>query len=371
MSLPAQKISESSEGDDIDLRELGATLNRHRHWVLAFTLIGAALGGFVAITQKPISKICLVVSTTDGPSIIRLQNSDQPIIPEHKGVKGGTYIWTTDPVQPTPQEVIYLLQSVLSRFSSDGLTEQWSVEPLKIDKEKSTSHVAACGLSKSDFEARQIRNLLMTVESTYKQDILERWRRFPFGGAPSKFWTQISKQPSPSRPGKGRLLALGGIGGFVAGCIAALIADRHHNRVYGFGQILGSIGYPLVAKLPPWPWDSPGAQSEIAQLAMQMDPALSWLIFSIGREHPVIGHLVDALQGCVCGVNLQHIPPLFVAPVMSPDPSRPVGVLVVVERGFNSLAALQESRRVLASLSFVKVVGVVLIGEPLPPELRL
>ena len=371
MSLPTQQIPESSEGDDIDLRELGATLNRHRHWVVAFILLGAALGGFVAITQKPISKICLFVNITDGPSIRRLQNADLQNLAGDKGLSSNSSIWTTAPVQPNLDEVIYSLQTTLNRFGSDKPSKTVSVEPLKIGNALSQSQVAACGLAGSDFEARQMRNLLVSLESTYRQDVLDRYKRFTYGEPASKFWTQVLKEPTPGDPGKGRFLALGGMGGFVAGCIAALIADRRLNRVYGLGQILGSIGYPFVAKLPPWPWDSPGAQSEIAQLAMQMDPGLSWLILSIGREHPVIGRLVDALQGFVCGLDLQHMPPLFVAPVMPPDPLRPVGVLVVVERGFNSLVALQESRRVLASLSFVKEVGVVLIGEPLPPELRL
>lgn len=369
MSRPSPEIPELPAEDDIDLRELGAALLRHRLWVLVFTVLGVVFGGLVAIDQKPTSKICLIVNTSEGPSLRREQSID--IAADQGSVPRTNFRpYVTLPIESSLGEVIYALKSSLSRLGSYRLAKDVSIEQLTIGKTISATQVAACGFAQSVSESRRMKNVLKSIENLYRQEVLERSQRFVYVVSPSKFWTQVRQEPIQD-PQKIRFLLLGGIGGFMAGCIAALIADRHRNRVYSLSQLLGVLGYPLVAKLPPWPWDLPGARSEIAQLAMQMDPALPWFVFSIGREHPVIVHLVDALHGLACGVDLQNVRPLLIAPVMPPDPLRPVGVLVVVERGFNSLAALQEARRVLASLSFVQVVGVVLIGEPLPPELRL
>jgi hypothetical protein len=45
--------------------------------------------------------------------------------------------------------------------------------------------------------------------------------------------------------------------------------------------------------------------------------------------------------------------------------------LVVVERGFNSEAALLEARRVLNQIAAVQQVGVVVVGETLPAEVQV
>ena len=49
--------------------------------------------------------------------------------------------------------------------------------------------------------------------------------------------------------------------------------------------------------------------------------------------------------------------------------SRPIGLLVVVESGFNSSQALEDARLLLSQLSCVQSIGVVLAGVPLPSEL--
>lgn len=92
-----------------------------------------------------------------------------------------------------------------------------------------------------------------------------------------------------------RTLALGLLGGLVAGAGSALIADQRSNRVYSQAELLGRLGHPLRLGLPAGPWTSPAVQVLVGQLATQLDQALSWRVMSIARQHDAVAPLTQLL----------------------------------------------------------------------------
>ena len=48
--------------------------------------------------------------------------------------------------------------------------------------------------------------------------------------------------------------------------------------------------------------------------------------------------------------------------------SQPMGLLIVVESGFNSAQALEYARLMLEQITYVKSIGIVPAGVPLPSE---
>jgi len=184
-------------------------------------------------------------------------------------------------------------------------------------------------------------------------------------------WLSLVDQPvlQPVKPG--RTLTLAGVAGFVIGCAGALLADRRSNRVYSHHKLLACLGFPVWAKLPAPPWNQPGVDAQFAQLVQVLDPSLRWRVLSIGVEHPAVKPLVEALRGRSSALMPEQQEPLLRHGLQATGDGNGLGILVVVERGFNSEAALLEARRVLNQIAAVRQVGVVVVGESLPAEVQV
>ncbi|MCX5937948.1 MAG: hypothetical protein NTW02_07050 [Cyanobium sp. LacPavin_0920_WC12_MAG_62_9] len=130
------------------------------------------------------------------------------------------------------------------------------------------------------------------------------------------------------------------------------------------------MGYPLRASLPLLPWHSKIIEAQVSQLAVILQPNLKWLVLSVARPNPVVDVLVQALKRHLPAQDLAAGPVLLREPLQQACEGQPLGVLCVIEPGFNSELALQEARRLLDQLPFVQDVGLVLVGQPLPDELR-
>ena len=165
-------------------------------------------------------------------------------------------------------------------------------------------------------------------------------------------------------------MALGLLGGLVAGSGAALIADRRSNRVFSRSKLLEQLGYPLWLALPTLPWSDQVAGPLVGQLAARLDRSLDWRVLSIAREHEAVGSLAQALsRQNEPELSCKAVAPLLNSIIRLGSNSRPIGLLVVVESGFNSSQALEDARLLLSQLSCVQSIGVVLAGVPLPSEL--
>ena len=187
----------------------------------------------------------------------------------------------------------------------------------------------------------------------------------------SKDWISVENVPVVDQSKSfNRSLALGLLGGLVTGSGAALIADRRSNRVFSRSKLLGQLGYPLWLALPTLPWSDQVAGPLVGQLAARLDRSLDWRVLSIAREHEAVGSLAQALsRQNEPELSCKAVAPLLNSIIRLGSNSRPIGLLVGVESGFNSSQALEDARLLLSQLSCVQSIGVVLAGVPLPSEL--
>jgi len=141
--------------------------------------------------------------------------------------------------------------------------------------------------------------------------------------------------------------------------------------VYSHAELLRRLGYPLRLGLPAAPWNYPAVQVLVGQLATQLDPTLIWRVLSIARQHEAVFPVTQLLQEQGgAGLHCNSADPLLSAVLHLEPGNQPIGLLLVVEAGFNSARALEEARCLISQMSLVQAVGVVLIGVPLPEELN-
>lgn len=342
MSMPSSGSTESPAPDEIDLRELCAAVLRHRLWVFAWTALGIALAGLASIWQKQTTKMCLLINISDGPkALVNYYHNSTPVyFSSRSSLSMPTVFATLAPVQENLDEVIVRLQYIANDATSSVQAPRLDFQALVADNATSSTQVQACTTSNSPSENLSTLRRLKGFEVAYKRSIFQDYGSAPGLQKPKSSWTRLIQYPSnpPNRPST---LALGMLGGLIVGCMLALIADRRENRVYSSERILGLLGYPLYAKLPALHLNMAGAQSEIRQLAVQINPSLSWLMLSIAKDHQILDQIVQCLHAFAPGVDLKHMPPLLVEPLIPSDPFCPLGILIVVESGFNSQQRLR------------------------------
>jgi hypothetical protein len=190
----------------------------------------------------------------------------------------------------------------------------------------------------------------------------------------SNGWISIEEvaknDEKPKSKFSNRSLALGLLGGLIMGSGAALIADRRPDRVFSKSKLLGQLGYPLWLALPTLPWSDQVVGPLVGQLAARLDHSLDWRVLSIAREHEAVGALAQALsRQNEPELSCKAVAPLLNSIIRLGPNSRPIGLLVVVESGFNSSQALKDARLLLSQLPCVQSIGVVLAGVPLPSEM--
>ena len=347
--------------DEIDLGELGASLLRRWSWLAGFAFAGVLLGAAIGLKQPPPQRSWqLLVNLNQGP-LIRTDRLPQDNSQSPQSLQS---FFVLKPLQ-SAEEVQVALAQALERRSE---AKDWQVEQFKLGKQISSSLIVvrASGLV-SDPE--KIKTRLEKLAFTYR-DQLKSLSLFYKDVEPAKpSWIEVVPQDiEASRPG--RSIALGGLAGLVLGAGAALVADRRANRVYGVHQLIRLMGYPLRASLPLLPWHSKIIEAQVSQLAVLLEPNLKWLVLSVAQPHPVVDVLVNALKRHLPAQDLVAGPVLLREPLQQASEGQPLGVLCVIEPGFNSELALQEARRLLDQLPFVQEVGLVLVGQPLPDELR-
>jgi len=340
--------------DEIDLGELGASLLRRWSWLAGFTVAGVVLGAAIGLKQPPAQRSWqLLVNLNLGPLVTQAVIGQDPKAPLPQR-----------PLQ-NPSEAQNSLANAVE-IGSDG--KDWQVEPLKLGKQISDSLIVVRA-SGSVTDPEKIKPRLEKVALSYRRKI-ESLAGYYKDVEPAKpSWIEVVPQDvEASRPG--RAIALGGLAGLVLGAGSALMADRRANRVYAVHQLLRLMGYPLRASLPLLPWHSKIIEAQVSQLAVILQPNLKWLVLSVARPHPVVDVLVQVLKRHLPAQDLAAGPVLLREPLQQASEGQPLGVLCVIEPGFNSELALQEARRLLDQLPFVQEVGLVLVGQPLPDELR-
>jgi len=347
--------------DEIDLSALGAALVRRWRWVIGFSFTGLLLGCAMAFQKQPQVGLELILDVSQGPQQL------QPIPPVLSGA--ALSIRQSAPYQSrytTQSAVLLLNQALIANFGNAAERRRFIVGPPN-RKDLRSAPLVALSVDVQEDQVADYRSLLAQIKryvvAASSQGLLQ-------GDIPATqhFVQILAPEERSSHPQ--RFWILGGLAGLVVGMGAAMLADRLVNRAFTVSEILLRLGYPLRAKLPPLPWEANSIQSEFEQLATGLDVNLRWYVLSIAESHALVRPLVTALQCVRPELQVDEAAPLLAQPLRIPQAGLPRAFLLVVECGFNSPQALSEARRVLDQMPHLEAVGLVLVGQPLPPELR-
>ena len=261
-----------------------------------------------------------------------------------------------------------LAREILTRIASDELasTEVLSVkvQPLIYGSRKGRDFyesksqlelIVEAGSGKLDVVDARIEK----IKDRYASNRIRDAKGLLSDAKAGEGWIFIKSGPEIKPSSKSfRSLALGFLGGLVAGSGAALIADRRSNRVFSRSKLLGQLGYPLWLALPTLPWSDQVAGPLVGQLAARLDRSLDWRVLSIAREHEAVGSLAQALsRQNEPELSCKAVAPLLNSIIRLGSNSRPIGLLVVVESGFNSAQGSSRSK-MSALLAVLKSKGI-------------
>ena len=376
MAINNSEVNSLLPDDEIDLKEVLAAFRRRWIWVASGGLLGLGIAAGVlmsrpvVVVDKPLKALRMMVDTSQGPCFWTSRKFQRFESGEVLGMQcSGEFLSTRK----------YLATLVSGEFGSNNEISA-KVRPLTFGNKKDKSLV----VSNTQIEVLVEANVgeldvakakLANIKNEFVTHQLDNIGMLMDDVQVGKGWISIESVPvvdqSKSKSKSfNRSLALGLLGGLVAGSGAALIADRRSNRVFSRSKLLEQLGYPLWLSLPTLPWSDQVAGPLVGQLAARLDRSLDWRVLSIGREHEAVGPLAQALsRQNGPELSCKAVAPLLNSIIRLGSNSRPIGLLVVVESGFNSPQALEDARLLLSQLSCVQSIGVVLAGVPLPSEL--
>jgi hypothetical protein len=358
-SLPARM------DDEIDLAEVFAALRRRWRWPVAGLLAGCLFGGVVVAVTPQRAKLQLILNLNQGP-----QRRTPAVVTPMSGMDALS----------VPQNQAPFVSSAETKFEIEAINRVINLQPfsdaLDIQSYKSgkvsDANIVIASIDVSRAQVDGGRRFLHALSMRYQQKIdaiISSSSSSVEPGRPG--WLSLDDQLFLQPSKRGRTLILAGLAGLVVGCAGALLAERRSNRVYSIQKLLMFLGYPVWAKVPAPPWSQSGVDAQFTQLMGVLDPSLRWRVLSIGVEHPAVQPLVEALRAQSSALMLEQQPPLLRYALQAAADDKGLGILVVVERGFNSEAALLEARRVLNQIAAVQQVGLVVVGECLPAEVQL
>jgi len=353
-------LSRVPADDEIDLRELAAALRRRWRWCLGFMAAGLACGVALEVIQPQMRTVALQVNINHGPTNKQAWNG---LTANGNAPQGPVTMPAQVPVQSSAEVRQTLLDVIPAQFRG-----RWTVDSLRVGKVEEGSIVVVTAMVPLD-ETAPTQREMQRLASVYQRTVLKLGSTGMVMEPGSAGWLTVSVGDRVQQR-TGLKLIVGGLSGVVLGAAAALLADRCAHRVFSTAQLLQLMGYPLWAKLPAGPWNNANVQAELGQLAQLLDPGLCWRVLSVAQTHPLVEPLAEALQQQRPALHLQASPPLLVQTLQAPVSGQALGVLVVLECGFNSAEALQEARRVLQQLPGLQAVALALMGQLPPPELR-
>ena len=160
------------------------------------------------------------------------------------------------------------------------------------------------------------------------------------------------------------IVALGGIFGLLVSSLYGLDSDKKSSIVFTQKELLTYLDYPVLLRLPKFPVDDYKLQGLIQSLALQMSADLEWKVLSIACNHPSVHSLASAL-GCSAAS------PVLETPLLPLDKTKNLGVVLVVEPGFNTHESLQLAKEYLAKSLVIDCVYLAMMGTAAPKELLL
>ena len=376
MTINNPEVSSLLPDGEIDLREVLAAFRRRWIWVASGGLLGLGIAAGILMSRplvdKPLKALRMMVDTSQGPcfwtsrkfqrfesgEVLRMQ-----CFGEFSSTRKYLATLVSGEFGPNNEISAKVRPLTFGNKKDKSLVDSNTHIEVLVEANVGELDVAKAKLAniKNEFVTYQLDNIGMLVDDVQV----------------GKGWISIESDPvvdqskSKSKSKSfNRFLVLGLLGGLVTGSGAALIADRRSNRVFSRSKLLEQLGYPLWLSLPTLPWSDQVAGPLVGQLAARLDRSLDWRVLSIAREHEAVGSLAQALsRQNEPELSCKAVAPLLNSIIRLGSNSRPIGLLVVVESGFNSSQALEDARLLLSQLSCVQSIGVVLVGVPLPSEL--
>jgi len=338
--------------DVIELGELAAALKRRWRWLVGCTISGLALGGVVALKHPAQVELSMFVDLSKGPKSPQSSSLD-------KSDSLGPLIVTNYQPKYDQPTTILLLRSLMA--SGKATPEQLKLVEIAqpTDNALKSPQLLEVTATVPSAQASHYQSLFKALG----QELLRHTEKTILpADLPAQFGF-VQRQSLKNVPDRSeRDLALGGLAGFVVGAGAGLLADRRSNRVFSVAQLQNLLGYSVLSMLPVQPWVDPVVQAELGQLSQHLDQSLNWMVLSVANQHPCVEPLASALK-------IPAAPPLLTNVLKAFNTEQPVGILLVVEPGWNSALALQKARRTLELLPGLEKVGLVLIENKALPEL--
>lgn len=374
--MPRNQPELSSFDDEIELSEVFDLFKRRFSWVAGGAFLGLALAAGVLLVKGapvPRDRTRLTINLASSPCNFAKYRAR---------VFENAYALSENCNDVLDSSLVRLKR--LSDLSFEPINKQlekeakleYDVSRQKLGEERrsptSSTHIALTVLS-SPAQSASVVAEVVKIQNKFKllsfSDAGSADEKISHGAD----WLLIEgPRPAKNKPTISPLRAIfiGWFGGLFFGAVSGFIADRRSDRVFSQVELIRRLGFPLSLALPSESWDSPAVKVLVGQLATHLEPNLSWLVMSIAREHDAVVPFTQMLQQ-KSGADLQCncVKPLL-STVFRFDPSdKPIGLLLVVQAGFNSARALEEARFQIQHMSAVQNVGVVLIGAPLPDEL--
>lgn len=365
--------STPSPDEEIDLRDLAAIFRRRWIWVASGGLIGLALAG-IPLTQTtiPLRSIKMVVDTKQGPCFWTQRRFKE------FGVTEVFNIQCEGEIESARKELTSLVYKELDPSKLHEAKIQPHVFGSKKNKDFAISSTQLELLVTVDADKMDYTNAgLEKIKNTFAKSRINNIKSLSSNVDVGEGWISIENVPVPKESKLDlrrafRYLALGSLSGLVLGGGAALVADRRTDRVFGKSKILRELGYPMWLTLPTSPWDDQLVSPLIGQLAARLNRSFEWRVLSIAHEHESVKPLAEALIGQKePGLSCKAVEPLLNSIIRPGSDARPIGLLIVVESGFNSCQALEDASLLLKQLPCVQSIGVVLVGVPLPSDRML
>jgi hypothetical protein len=374
MASDNSEIISYSFDEEVGLRDVASFFIRRWIWVAGGGLLGLAIAGFSTMlrpAEKPLLKLRMVVDASQSPCAWT-QRKFQKF--EDESVFN---IKCNGEIDASRKELI----SLANKYFSDGPRSgkfKAIIRPLEFESGRKNRPMVSKSqlelLIEASPEKYNYDNLFASLKNI-KNDFRASRFNATNGLAPNleagEAWLTLESLPSYQKnKSYSRPMMLGLLSGFVLGSGAGLIVDRKTDRVFSEKRILEQLNYPLWISLPALPWSTQMVSPMIGQLAARLDTSLEWRVLSIAHENEVVEALAQALiSQNEPGLSCKSVKPLFNSIVRLGSDERPIGLLIVVESGFNSSKALEEARLLLNQLPFVQSIGVVLGGVPLPSEM--
>jgi len=346
--------------DEIDLSDLGAALVRRWRWVVGFSFTGLLLGCVMAFQKQPQVRLEMIIDVSQGPQQL------QHFLPGQSGAVS-TGLAVVYQSRYSTQTVILLLDQALTASFANGVERRGVIIGQPTNKNLRAGNLVSLSVDVQQDQVAHYRSLFAQIKRNLFADSSKGLMQ---GDRPAKQDFVHILPPEMRSSDLQRFCILGGLVGLVVGMGAALLADRLANRAFAVSEILLRLGYPLRAKLPPLPWEANSIQAEFEQLAAGLDVNFHWYVLSIAESHALVRPLVTALQCHRPELQVDEAGPLLAQPMRIPQAGLPRAFLLVVECGFNSPQALSEAGRVLDQMPHLEAVGLVLVGQPMPAELR-